>query len=111
MIAMQVNDLSYLEDVSDGQSILGSAGVMVNSEAVALGESTATLTLANTQGRFLPSGVSVVRGVGFARAEGDVTITEVTVVGTGDIVVDNTRTVPDTSKSFGVVVAVDLPNR
>ncbi|BAZ05413.1 hypothetical protein [Calothrix sp. NIES-3974] len=106
---MLVNDLSYLEDVSECQLILGSAGVMVNAEAVALGKSTATLTKANTQARLLPSGVSVARGIGFARAEGEVTSTEVTVAGAGDIVVSNTRTTPDSSKSFGVVVAVDLP--
>jgi hypothetical protein len=107
---MQINDLPHLENVVELQTIVGSAGVIVDSRALALGEQTSTLTLANTQARLLPSGVSIARGIGFAKAKGDVTATSVSVAGFGDIVVGKTRTTPDGSKSFGFVVAVDIPN-
>ncbi len=107
---MQISDLSYLENVPEDDLILGSAGVLVNAMASALGDSTATLALTDAKTRLLPSGVSIGFGRGLAVAVGDNPQASVTVAGSGDIVVGRTKSISsqDTAVARGFVLVVDL---
>ena len=113
---MLIADLPYFEKVPGNKLISGSAGTIVTADALALGDTTYTLAVANTTARPLPSGGSISIGRGIAVAIGDYTTTEVTVAGDGDIVVASTTSTPNLSTkpidiALGVVVAIDLPGK
>lgn len=115
-LSMKIADLAYLETVSGSKLISGAAGTSVTADALALGDSTYTLAVANTRSRPLPNGGSISIGKGRAVAVGDYATAEVTLAGYGDIVVGSTMSTPNLgAKSIdiahGVVVAIDLPNR
>ena len=111
---MLIADLPYFEQISENNLILGAAGTSVTSAASALGDSTYTLAVAKTTAKALPNGGSLSIGRGFAVAVGNDPTAQVTVAGSGDIVVGSTNSTPNVSYrpidvAHGVVVAIDLP--
>ena len=108
---MQITDLDYLENVSEEELILGSAGTTVTDYASATGTSTETFALGKTIAKSFPYGVSIAFGRGLAVANGDNPKANVTVAGDGDIVVGKTQSKYSQDSAFarGFVVAIDLP--
>jgi hypothetical protein len=108
---MQIADLDYLENVSEQELILGSAGATVTTDASATGTSTETFAFAKTIARSFPYGGSIAFGRGFAQANGENPTTNLTVAGDGDIVIGETqfKSFQDSAFARGFVVAIDLP--
>ncbi|MGD1713669.1 hypothetical protein [Dapis sp. BLCC M172] len=110
---IKIADLSYLENATENELIYGGVGVVVESSAIAYGDSTYTYTDANTTAR-ATQGADVAIGRGFSLALRDTTTTNVTVDGTGDKVVSSTTSTPEQSPidiSIGHVIAVQLPSK
>lgn len=108
---MLINDLPFLENVAEHCSIVGSAGAIVTADATASGSSPIAIVHTTVKTRELPDDGSLAIGFGFAWARGDNPTADVTVTGTGEIVIDKTRSV--SKKHFkmerGIVIAIDLP--
>lgn len=84
MQVMYINDLSYLEDISDLNPISGGVLVGVDANALALGDSTFTLTNTDANVKQLGNGGFMGKGSGIAVASGDVTYASVSLYGDGD---------------------------
>ncbi|MBW4666316.1 MAG: hypothetical protein KME60_02440 [Cyanomargarita calcarea GSE-NOS-MK-12-04C] len=111
IVSMQIVDLDYLENVSEQEFILGSAGATVISDASATGTSAETFALVKTIARSFPYGGSIAFGRGFAVANDDNPTANVTVAGDGDIVIGQTqsKSFENTAFARGFVIAIDLP--
>lgn len=107
---MLITDLSYLENISDANSISGS-GVLVGVSAYAGGVYTATST--NTVARTLGNGGSIAKGRGTAIAIDDDPIAGVVTYGEGDKVIEKTKVHYFKNKDLvvarGFVIAIDRP--
>lgn len=110
---MKIEDLAFLDNVSENELILGSAAVSLTSIAAAEGNSATTLVVANTTASPLSAGGNIAIGKVFAIATGDNPTVGVAVAGEGDIVigVTSSKEIPrlNTTIAFGVVVAIDKP--
>jgi hypothetical protein len=111
-MSMLITDLPYLETISANNSIAGAAGTMVLATASAFGSSPYANSRTNARTIALPRGGSLAIGRGFAIAIGDTPTADVTLAGSGDIVVSSTRdrTFKNVDIARGIVVAIDLPN-
>ncbi|WP_017651505.1 hypothetical protein [Fortiea contorta] len=110
---MLIKDLSYLENVSENQLVLGSAGTIVIANASATGTSPLAYVNTNTRAINLRNGGSVAVGVGIAVASGVNPSAQVVVGGFGDKVIRLTPNIntPNLDIAIGVVVAIDFPGR
>lgn len=110
---MEIRDLSYVENVSENQLVLGSAGTIVIANASASGSSPIVLANTNTRAIDLINGGSVAVGVGVALASGAHPTAQVIVAGSGDKVIafDPTINTPNLDIAVGVVIAIDFPHQ
>lgn len=113
---MQIVDLSYIndiDDISEGDLILGSVGAIVTADASAKGLSPKTYISTDTFAKQLENGGAIAIGTGIAIANGNNPIASVTPVGEGDIVISidgfQYFVSEDVSIAFGIVFAIDLP--
>lgn len=113
-INMQIADLPYLENISEGELIFAAAGALVIASATVVGDTGYVATSGTITKQDLPNDGSIVFGTGTAVAVGDYPTAEVIVAGYGDIVVGQTQSyyIPpqDTAVATGFVVAIDVPN-
>jgi hypothetical protein len=83
---MDINDLSYLEDIRERNIIEGGLLVGVDAAALALGDATATFVDTTTNIKELGNGGFMGKGTGTAIAIGEITIATVNLYGVGDSV-------------------------
>ncbi|MBD1845634.1 hypothetical protein H6F89_19930 [Cyanobacteria bacterium FACHB-63] len=83
---MLINDLSYLEEIAENNTISGGVLVGVTADALALGDPSATLTDTTATVRMLGNGGSMGKGHGIAVAIGDDVSAGVNLIGVGDSV-------------------------
>jgi hypothetical protein len=111
---MQIVDLSYLDNISENDLTLGSAGAIVAANASATGSSPKTYVFTDTFAKKLRNGGAIAIGTGVAIANGNNSTASVAVAGEGDLVIsiDNSKyfVSKNTAIAFGIVVAIDLPS-
>ncbi|MBF2065175.1 MAG: hypothetical protein IGS39_12240 [Calothrix sp. C42_A2020_038] len=109
---MQILDLSYCENISERELVLGSAGVSVEGQAVGTIEA---YVFTDTFARRLRSGGAIAIGRGVAFASGGNPTASIEVAGEGDLVIEVNGSRFLMSKkaaiAYGIVVAIDLPDK
>lgn len=110
---LEIEDLSYCENLTDTDVITGSASAGVIAYAAAEGESAYTGTLAVTRSKELQNGMTLAWGKGSSLAIGDNPTAMVEVDGEGDIVRGKTKTLSKNNAELarGWVIAIDLPDK
>ncbi|MBW4421216.1 MAG: hypothetical protein KME13_18610 [Myxacorys californica WJT36-NPBG1] len=88
---MLINDLSYLESISEPNTVSGGILVGVTADALATGDPTLALTDTTTTIRELGNGGFMGKGRGKAVAIGDDPLAFVNVFGDGDKVITHTK--------------------
>jgi hypothetical protein len=110
---MEPLDGFLFEEISDfiASSIVGGAVAGVTATAYAPGTSSSTWTNTSTNATQLPWGGSIAYGQGSAVAIGNNPSSNVSVFGSGDIVLTATNTYSNNKKSVsnGYVFAIDFP--
>ncbi|OKH52421.1 hypothetical protein NIES2101_14420 [Calothrix sp. HK-06] len=110
---MQIVDLSYLDNISETDLILGSVGAIVVASASATGSSPKTYALTDTFAKKLQNGGAIAIGRGLAVANGDNPTANVAVAGEGDLVIDidgsKFLVSKNTAIALGIVIAIDFP--
>ena len=108
---MQIADLPYLQNVSEDELILGSAGVSVTSEAFAFGSETSLYVSANSTATSW-SNDDTAYGTGLAGAFGDNATANLTVASDGNIAIRKSKfkSSRKTAVASGFVSANDLPS-
>jgi hypothetical protein len=109
---VHIDDLSYLENISESDLVLGSAGATATAEAVAFGQSSTALTFTDSFAKKLQNGGSVAIAGGVGIAIGDNSTASVNVTGNGNLVIQINGSKFITSKNAaiaaGIVVAIDF---
>jgi hypothetical protein len=110
---MEPLDGFFFEDISDviASSIVGGAVAGVGATAAASGNSALAWTNTSTDATQFPWGGSIAQGYGSAIAIGDNPSSNVSVFGSGDIVLTATTTYSTNKRSVstGYVFALDFP--
>jgi hypothetical protein len=110
---MLIKDLSYLESISEANTISGGIFVGVAADASAGGDPTATLTNTTTKTHELGNGGSIGIGRGKAVAIGSDPLAVVNVTGSGDKVITHTKEHYFAKKNMmvarGSIVVIDRP--
>jgi hypothetical protein len=110
---MLINDLSYLESISEINAISGGAFVGVTADASAAGDPTLTLTDTTTKIHELGNGGSIGKARGTAVAIGSDPLAVVGVYGSGDRVIAHTKEHYFAKKNMmvarGSIVVIDRP--
>ncbi|WP_373529016.1 hypothetical protein [Nostoc sp.] len=108
---MQIADLPYLQNVSEDELILGSAGVSVTSEAWASGLETSAFASANSTSTTGSDGDSTANGTGLAGAFGDDATANLTMVGDGHRVIGKAKfkSSKKTAVVNGFITVIDFP--
>ncbi|MEH1901926.1 MAG: hypothetical protein V7L04_11060 [Nostoc sp.] len=108
---MQIADLSYLQNVSKDEFVLGSAGVNVFSRAFAFGSDNYPFASANSSSKAWSIDDSTGNGIGVAQAFGDNATANLVTVGDGDIVIGKNKfkSYENTALASGSVISIDLP--
>ncbi|MGQ9870364.1 hypothetical protein [Leptodesmis sp.] len=81
---MMINNLNHLESILDVHAISGGVFVGVTADAIAIGDSSTTLTRTTAIVKPLGNGGSIGKGRGIAIASGDNSLAGVDVYGFGD---------------------------
>jgi hypothetical protein len=110
---MEPLDGFFFEDISDfvASAIVGGAVAGVGATAAAFGNSALAWTNTSTNATQFPWGGSLAQGYGSAVAIGNNPSSNVSVFGSGDIVLTGTATYSNKKKSvsMGYVFALDFP--
>lgn len=110
---MQIDELSYLEDISQMSTIFGGVTVDVTATALASGDTASTFTDAFARAKSFRNGAAVGIGRGTAIAIGSYTFANVDVSGSGDKVIEKTKVKyfrnKDMTIARGFVIAIDRP--